>query len=682
MSDLPAKHSAADRSASGEAASPNGAPARVDFRGPWAAEEADAIKHAAERCTLEPTWVASKHAFPSFTLCVAMHPSVDTALTAATATALAEEIHAAHGSAGARDRAGEPPPVFQLVYRSKAAATLESAQIDTLLRQAQAKNERLGITGVLLHANGHFLQVLEGEEEAVRGLYATIEDDPRHRALEVLAETRVVQRVFPDWSMGLENLEDAPADTQTPAVTSFLEDGELQTEDDLLPVVARALEQFKDVAHVPGGRGDASASDGSAGHRLLIVEDNATTQHLVEVMFDDGPHAIDVAGSVDEALFKAEEHDYDAFVLDINLGERRTGIEVLHAIRRMPRHEGVPAIACTAYALQDQQALFREAGFSGVVTKPITKGHLIKGIEDALTDPAPADSSSDDLYVDVHLPPLPTTIPQLLSLIARGNAEETDYEQLIRILTRDQVLATWLIRVANSASFKLRSEVESVEKAIQYLGFRPVCNLLLGKLLTERFHTFDTEQQKHIYTHVMRLGIGAAYLARALAEHVDHPHPEIAYSGVLLSQLGRLMLLDEKRGEYADLWFDGEAFMGPPPIGQETLFVSASYVSVGMKVGRRSDFSDQILHLIRYHQRPSDTPATGDKLLALIVAMGLEIYAAVMEDPDRDLLPVLLDAHPLDGIAEITGFERRPLMTATQEYVQDARNFTDDVFGD
>lgn len=620
--------------------------------------------------------MATKHAFPSFTLFVASHPDRPTPLAAAGAQSLAQQIEQAQTAASAPD----PPAIFQIVYWSEAAAPMDEDAVGELLRSARAKNERLGITGVLLYKAGTFLQLLEGDEDTVRTLYATIEADPRHRAVETLFTARGQDRLFPDWTMGVEHLDDADVADDDPAVTSFLDSGQLPTDREPLPMIARALERFKTLTDAPPQAAESGPMAPSQGYRLLVVEDNRVTQRLLRVMFEEDAHVVDTAQTVDEALFKAEANPYDAFLLDINLGERRTGIEVLHAIRRMPQHEGVPAIACTAYALHDQQAVFREAGFSAIVTKPITKRALLQSIEDAIADPASAAPFADDAYEDLPLPPLPTSIPQLLTLIAHGDAQGADFERLIRILARDQVLATWLIRTANSAFFKLSASVESVEAAIQYLGFRPACNLLLGKLLTERFHGFDTEREEQVYTYVMQLGLGAAYLARALGQRIDHPHPEIAYSGVLLSQLGRLLLLDEHRARYAALWFEGDAFAGPPPLGQETLAVSTNYVTLGAHIGRRNDFSDRIVRLIRYHQRPSDLSDADQKLLAFLVAAGLDTYTARLKDPDRDLLPLLLASHPLAGLVDLTGAERRALMRATQDVLAEAHAFVDDVF--
>ncbi len=65
--------------------------------------------------------------------------------------------------------------------------------------------------GVLLYAGGHFIQTLEGSEDAVGTTFTRIERDTRHRNLYVALREETVTRAFPDWSMGFESvdLEDA-----------------------------------------------------------------------------------------------------------------------------------------------------------------------------------------------------------------------------------------------------------------------------------------------------------------------------------------------------------------------------------------------------------------------------------------------------------------------------------------
>ena len=56
----------------------------------------------------------------------------------------------------------------QLIYVSKATRALDKEELTTLLGKIRPNNSRLGITGILLHDSGSFLQVLEGVVIAYR----------------------------------------------------------------------------------------------------------------------------------------------------------------------------------------------------------------------------------------------------------------------------------------------------------------------------------------------------------------------------------------------------------------------------------------------------------------------------------------------------------------------------------
>jgi hypothetical protein len=96
---------------------------------------------------------------------------------------------------------------IQLGYVSTAAAPMPREALLGMLHQARAANATFGITGLLLYHNGHFVQALEGAEDAVRDLYARICRDPRHRDVAIIFEQTIDQREFPDWSMGFKALD-------------------------------------------------------------------------------------------------------------------------------------------------------------------------------------------------------------------------------------------------------------------------------------------------------------------------------------------------------------------------------------------------------------------------------------------------------------------------------------------
>jgi len=75
---------------------------------------------------------------------------------------------------------GSENPRLFLVYVSSATLPFSGEDLRALLATCRENNAELGVTGMLLYKDGNFMQVLEGDEQAVRGLYARIAADPRH----------------------------------------------------------------------------------------------------------------------------------------------------------------------------------------------------------------------------------------------------------------------------------------------------------------------------------------------------------------------------------------------------------------------------------------------------------------------------------------------------------------------
>ncbi len=92
----------------------------------------------------------------------------------------------------------------RLVYRSDAVDSADGPMdLSDLVGVSVRNNGRRRITGALaLHA-GVFVQVLEGEPEALAVLMTDIEADPRHRNVRVLARWPVETQLFAGWAMVL-----------------------------------------------------------------------------------------------------------------------------------------------------------------------------------------------------------------------------------------------------------------------------------------------------------------------------------------------------------------------------------------------------------------------------------------------------------------------------------------------
>ena len=97
--------------------------------------------------------------------------------------------------------------MFHIGYVSSAVREFTNTELLYLLKKSREKNERLGITGILLYRGGNFMQVLEGDEQSVRYLYEIIYEDPRHKDIFILFEEVIPEREFPNWSMAFRDLD-------------------------------------------------------------------------------------------------------------------------------------------------------------------------------------------------------------------------------------------------------------------------------------------------------------------------------------------------------------------------------------------------------------------------------------------------------------------------------------------
>ncbi|WP_158011084.1 BLUF domain-containing protein [Hymenobacter lapidarius] len=92
---------------------------------------------------------------------------------------------------------------YHVLYRSHATRPFSEAQLQELLAAARSYNTRHHLTGLLLHSNGCFVQVLEGPKAVVQALYARIQQDARHTHVVTVSEGHGPKRRFGNWDMAL-----------------------------------------------------------------------------------------------------------------------------------------------------------------------------------------------------------------------------------------------------------------------------------------------------------------------------------------------------------------------------------------------------------------------------------------------------------------------------------------------
>ena len=93
--------------------------------------------------------------------------------------------------------------LWRLVYISESVRLMPNDDLVELVEHSRQKNEEIGVSGLLLHSGGHFIQVLEGEQLLVSSLFHKISRDPRHFEVRQLLSHGIDRRLFGDWGMKL-----------------------------------------------------------------------------------------------------------------------------------------------------------------------------------------------------------------------------------------------------------------------------------------------------------------------------------------------------------------------------------------------------------------------------------------------------------------------------------------------
>ncbi|MDC7232584.1 MAG: transporter substrate-binding domain-containing protein [Spirochaetales bacterium] len=139
----------------------------------------------------------------------------------------------------------------------------------------------------------------------------------------------------------------------------------------------------------PGERIDSSSMDLS-GLNILLVDDNETSLTVLKETLESMSFFVETALSGETALEMIEKNnslkkDYDLIILDWRM-PGLDGIETAFRIRNIEGEAGPPKLLMvTAYSREDVQKQSEEAGFSGLLTKPVSPSHLFDAIISAFS---------------------------------------------------------------------------------------------------------------------------------------------------------------------------------------------------------------------------------------------------------------------------------------------------------
>ncbi len=156
-----------------------------------------------------------------------------------------------------------------------------------------------------------------------------------------------------------------------------------------------------------------------------------------------------------------------------------------------------------------------------------------RALPQKLRDLLEARLASDGL----NLPFLPGAASRVM---AACNDERCDGRSLAELISRDQSLASHVLRVANSAAYAPKEPIVSLQQAVSRLGMSTVCEIAVAVSLKGRIFRVPGQQVKirQMWMHSAASAVYAREVARLLRANVEG-----AFLCGLLHDVGRPMVM-------------------------------------------------------------------------------------------------------------------------------------------
>lgn len=138
-----------------------------------------------------------------------------------------------------------------------------------------------------------------------------------------------------------------------------------------------------------------------------------------------------------------------------------------------------------------------------------------------------------------ELPTLPTVVHELSRLI---NDPMSTTNQIEEVMENDQSITAKVLKLINSAYYAIPGGVSSLSRAIAYLGYDTVNQLILATSIIKALNqknppaTFDVQA---FWTH----SIGTAIASETIAKYLKHHNPAELFTCGLVHDIGKVALL-------------------------------------------------------------------------------------------------------------------------------------------
>lgn len=236
------------------------------------------------------------------------------------------------------------------------------------------------------------------------------------------------------------------------------------------------------------------------------------------------------------------------------------------------------------------------------------------------------------------LPTIPLVSHQIGELV---EDPRSDARAIANVLRSDQSLTAAVLRLANSSYYGIPGGLSDVQRAISFLGFNTLYQLVLSVSVFQVLGIQNTKalNVRELWKH----SLGVASLAEHLARDLGLPAPEECFTAGLLHDIGKVALLQvapehfhqavataRKQGIRLS---DAESAVGLP-----------SHARIGSRLAERWRFPLPLRAAIEHHGKPPDRamlPHTVVPIVDVVSLANIMVRRFRFGDPGDEVIPEL-----------------------------------------
>lgn len=237
---------------------------------------------------------------------------------------------------------------------------------------------------------------------------------------------------------------------------------------------------------------------------------------------------------------------------------------------------------------------------------------------------------------------LPEVVQRVISLLSDRS---TDLKEIASVASTDVGLTASMLRMCNSASMAMRTEVDSLDKAVVILGFEGIRRCVLAASVIDKFKLAGSTDGKAVWNHAVLTGTWARLLIRKANGTSDEA--EDAFTGGLLHDLGKFAIWEyyPKIGKNVQ----NAIRAGLSPMEAERVEMGMSHPEIGGFLCHFWGFPEALEEAIAYHHAAPASMRNLRNPLPLTRVVNIACRLANLEYlPSTEEDTVCINPSPLD----------------------------------